>query len=276
MARRPANTPEKRFLAFNDVRRWTRGVDIFAARCLVVPINWSLHWLLLFVVWLPREDADAPPEGCIFVLDSLGGADERFAQAMRVYLNHEWEARRRALAVGKPWPMPGLQSRVRVEEEDKSEDDDDDDATTDGGDDDDDVVEIVPPPGPPRPIEDPFELSPEQEVFNDLPSFAIEVGCVPRRRGRAANPHHVRATQGPRQSDGVNCGLFVMRNVQELVAKIDAVARARDPEAIRDELADAFEALKRNFRTRDANAMRQSLKEKMDALHKEAKARKLV
>jgi len=67
-----------------------------------------------------------------------------------------------------------------------------------------------------------------------------------------------------------------MRNVHELVAKIDAVARARNPEAIRDELACVFEALKRNFRTRDANAMRQSLKENMDALHKEAKARKLV
>lgn len=63
--------------------------------------------MLLVLVWLPRENLDELPRGVMFGFDSLGVANERFAKAFRVYLNHEWMARSRAKAE-VPFSSPSL------------------------------------------------------------------------------------------------------------------------------------------------------------------------
>ena len=50
--------------AFRRVRRWTRHVDVFAKRFVVVPINEDLHWsvaVLCNLDSLPRAAAEAAP-----------------------------------------------------------------------------------------------------------------------------------------------------------------------------------------------------------------------
>ncbi|KAJ1457572.1 hypothetical protein M885DRAFT_515174 [Pelagophyceae sp. CCMP2097] len=97
--------------AYDRVERWTRGIDIFAKKFVVVPIVRDLHWSLaiichpgLLVDELIRiddddddddDDGDAAPErSCIIFLDSLGMHNSvKVASNLRVYLELERKKR---------------------------------------------------------------------------------------------------------------------------------------------------------------------------------------
>ncbi|KAL3785684.1 hypothetical protein ACHAWO_011704 [Cyclotella atomus] len=91
------NTKANRQKIWNELKSWTKGTDIFKKRMLVFPINYNLHWTVLFVfhpgrlvrryekVVLTKEVPKSTP---IISQDSAGGdvktkSPERFANGLR-------------------------------------------------------------------------------------------------------------------------------------------------------------------------------------------------
>lgn len=76
-----------------DARRWTRGIDVFAKRFLVVPINECRHWVLALVCLRGGVFADVPGPAVLF-FDSLGTCSiGKHGQRLRKWLSDEWAAR---------------------------------------------------------------------------------------------------------------------------------------------------------------------------------------
>ena len=102
------------------VASWTRGVDIFAADYILIPVHDDLHWSLIIVAYpgavagTPHTTGDAtaatavaavyqlsppPPTPSILHLDSMGNHSAcghkagAVARVVRSYLEHEWAAR---------------------------------------------------------------------------------------------------------------------------------------------------------------------------------------
>ena len=74
-------------------RRWTRGIDVFAKRFLVVPINECHHWVLALVCLHGGVFADVPGPAVLF-FDSLGTCSiGKHGQRLRRWLSDEWAAR---------------------------------------------------------------------------------------------------------------------------------------------------------------------------------------
>uniref|UniRef100_A0A7S3XZ20 Ubiquitin-like protease family profile domain-containing protein n=1 Tax=Heterosigma akashiwo TaxID=2829 RepID=A0A7S3XZ20_HETAK len=76
------------------VRRWTRGVNLFAKRLVFVPVNQAAHWSLA-VVCSPGHLAISPEEfgePCVLHLDSLRlHSGKEVARRLRGYLALEYE-----------------------------------------------------------------------------------------------------------------------------------------------------------------------------------------
>ncbi|KAK9819106.1 hypothetical protein WJX74_001856 [Apatococcus lobatus] len=77
------------------VKKWTKGVDIFAKDFLIVPIHDSLHWSLLIVCHPGMDEEQTGRKPCMLHLDSLlnsgGHASGPSATAVRSYLQEEWK-----------------------------------------------------------------------------------------------------------------------------------------------------------------------------------------
>ncbi|KAJ8602616.1 hypothetical protein CTAYLR_010197 [Chrysophaeum taylorii] len=68
---------------YQGVRRWTKRVDLFEKRAVLVPINvGNMHWTLLVVDMLKKE---------IRYFDSMGAAGTTYLHAMRKYVEDEHE-----------------------------------------------------------------------------------------------------------------------------------------------------------------------------------------
>ena len=106
---------EKAQRAHARVERWTRGVDVFAKKFLLVPVVEDLHWSLAIVCHpgelakraIARErreldvdatededDADCPARPCVIHMDSLGMHDtKKIEKWLRCFLEMEWRKR---------------------------------------------------------------------------------------------------------------------------------------------------------------------------------------
>ena len=128
-----ASSEEGRARAHARVERWTRGVDVFAKKFLLVPIVEHLHWSLA-VVCHPGELARAAsarasggepdasrPRPCIVFMDSLRmHSAAKIASMLRSFLEREWAARKPeaaplALSARKPPDLPLISPRVPVQ-----------------------------------------------------------------------------------------------------------------------------------------------------------------
>ncbi|KAJ3124993.1 hypothetical protein HK100_011036, partial [Physocladia obscura] len=93
-------TPEN---AYKRVKTWTKRVNIFEKRFVVVPINERLHWYLA-VIWNPGaylkkadlailniedDDGDETKECRLFIFDSLDGKHPAVARVLSSYLRME-------------------------------------------------------------------------------------------------------------------------------------------------------------------------------------------
>ncbi|KAJ3237376.1 hypothetical protein HDU78_004102 [Chytriomyces hyalinus] len=112
--------------AFSRVKRWTKKVNIFARKFLIIPINERLHWYLA-VVWNPGAylkdeisagedtemvDAESSPESSqstsdeckIFIFDSLDGRHPQVPKTVGAYMKYEAQEKlkREVVAGGVP------------------------------------------------------------------------------------------------------------------------------------------------------------------------------
>ncbi|KAI8829123.1 hypothetical protein BJ741DRAFT_669693 [Chytriomyces cf. hyalinus JEL632] len=109
--------------AFSRVKRWTKKVNIFTRKFLIIPINERLHWYLA-VVWNPGAylkdevsagedtemvDAESSPESSksssdeckIFIFDSLDGRHPQVPKTVGAYLKYEAQEKlKREVVVG--------------------------------------------------------------------------------------------------------------------------------------------------------------------------------
>jgi len=80
--------------AYQGVKGWTKGVDIFSKDYLMIPVHSGLHWSLIIVCY-PNEGEGREP--MILHLDSMSPAgghnSETVTRAIRKYLEKEWQAR---------------------------------------------------------------------------------------------------------------------------------------------------------------------------------------
>ena len=82
---------------FAGVERWTRGVDIFSCRLVLVPINVdNVHWCLLVVELASKR---------IRYYDSMGGSGGNYLAAMHEYLCDEHMAKKGAPLDGGAWQL---------------------------------------------------------------------------------------------------------------------------------------------------------------------------
>ncbi|KAJ3253370.1 hypothetical protein HDU77_004567 [Chytriomyces hyalinus] len=112
--------------AFFRVKRWTKKVNIFARKFLIIPINERLHWYLA-VVWNPGAylkdevsagedtemvDAESSPDSLksssdeckIFIFDSLDGRHPQVPKTVGAYMKYEAQEKlnREVVAGGVP------------------------------------------------------------------------------------------------------------------------------------------------------------------------------
>ena len=80
--------------AYQGVKGWTKGVDIFSKDYLMIPVHSGLHWSLIIVCYANEGEGREP---MILHLDSMSPAgghnSETVTRAIRKYLNKEWQAR---------------------------------------------------------------------------------------------------------------------------------------------------------------------------------------
>ncbi|KAJ3384656.1 hypothetical protein HDU80_000870 [Chytriomyces hyalinus] len=112
--------------AFSRVKRWTKKVNIFTRKFLIIPINERLHWYLA-VVWNPGAylkdevsagedtemvDAESSPDSLksssdeckIFIFDSLDGRHPQVPKTLGAYMKYEAQEKlnREVVAGGVP------------------------------------------------------------------------------------------------------------------------------------------------------------------------------
>ncbi|KAH9259610.1 hypothetical protein BASA81_002032 [Batrachochytrium salamandrivorans] len=228
-----------RYEVYSAVRYWSRGVDLFKRKFLLVPINKSAHWSLA-IVYLESREGDQPPQVTVYTLDSLGRyhTPSHIGNVLRLYLDHEWKARALALEQGKEWPLPARSLAALEEEEDEEGSVHSSDS---------DYCQIVDAPSRSGLEEDRFTV--------DHPVFA------------SANPHATVSVRVPLQNDAVNCGIFALRNIKEF---IDQYREGIKSENLFEDggggagarLETVFNAL----RFSDANGFRRDLRSIMDKL----------
>ncbi|KAJ8662962.1 hypothetical protein O0I10_001138, partial [Lichtheimia ornata] len=75
---------------YEDVKRWTRKVDVFSKKFLLVPVNENLHWYFMIIV-NPQACTEQDSEHVtrIFILDSMGGRHMRAAKTLNAWLKCE-------------------------------------------------------------------------------------------------------------------------------------------------------------------------------------------
>lgn len=248
----PVGDLEKtRLKAFNQVRRWTAGINIFDPNLsvLLFPINHGLHWSLFVCVFGRPNPVNGHRDGRILALDSFNNTSSHvigpIANVIRVFLNYEYESR----VVLNLHVEPRKINRTLYHDQGLA-------AGLDDNDDDNDTVEIV--DGPSVDANDdmsssklaalkPFELSKD--------NFQFSVDSLLAKR-----------IVVPNQNDGVNCGIHVLNNAKLLLEDLSKTY----PNGINDldeyethltKLFGSPEALK--F---DANEMRKDLIKKIDEI----------
>ena len=78
------------------VKGWSKNVDLFPKKLVVVPVCEHSHWFLVVVARLDLVEGEGGREEegpFMFVLDSLGGRQEEAAEAVEGYLAMEWRAK---------------------------------------------------------------------------------------------------------------------------------------------------------------------------------------
>lgn len=85
--------------AFQNVRKWTKNVDLFAKDFIFIPVNFSLHWSLI-IICHPGEVTKSEDElqnsnklPCILHMDSIRGSHRGFTNLFQSYLLEEWKER---------------------------------------------------------------------------------------------------------------------------------------------------------------------------------------
>lgn len=210
-----------RYQVYYPVRTWTRGVDIFSKSYVLVPINMDLHWSVALVQFSPRpppedeevvdEDRDKANDACpqvkVFTLDSLGRYHDpkHVAEVIRLYLNHEWMARRVELDKGREWPIPARNAQPISTAQEVSSNEDD--------------VVFVDGPAPSNNTSansvDSFVVLQRQEAFPKLVATSINV---------------------PWQNDSFNCGIFALNNVEHFVNSFHDVLEDKQGEEREEDL----------------------------------------
>lgn len=97
---------------YNQLKKWTAKVDLFSKKCIIIPVNASLHWYLIVIYNLPallteakseRADREDDNEGEIvqmtprlFVLDSLKSQSSFYTDSLnlvKLFIQHEAKAK---------------------------------------------------------------------------------------------------------------------------------------------------------------------------------------
>ena len=108
-------------VGYENVKRWTKNVDIFEKDFIIIPVNESKHWSLSVIVrpfvamlenfhelW-KTDHVDLP---CILYLDSLCiHPKEKIAQKLRGYLSLEW-ATRKCMSIN--YERSGVENSIEV------------------------------------------------------------------------------------------------------------------------------------------------------------------
>lgn len=241
-----------RFDAYQRVRTWTRGMDIFTKSLLIIPINKGHHWSVCLIRFRPVKSSsgppsvdDVPPNVTIYTLDSLPGMHDAayIGDLVISYLEHEWFARNRTLLNNQPWPIPvragaaddeeRLKHQMRIAAEGADAEDEDD------------MCEIVDGPSGPASTssEDRFTLSREDCVFT-------------------SEKCKVRILTSPEQADGFNCGVYALKNMSEVMEIYPKLKeKASSPVEFDQMFVQHFENLK--FTRRDCQDLRGHVEKKL-------------
>ena len=119
--------------AYARVERWTRGVDVFAKKFLLVPVVEDLHWSLAIVCHpgelarraiaghtYPTVDSadheDGPARPCVIHMDSRGSSlhsARKIEKYLRCFLEMEWRKRHSDEEPFTLWEGPGA-GRARI------------------------------------------------------------------------------------------------------------------------------------------------------------------
>ena len=88
--------------AYERVKRWTKEVDLFSKKLVVIPICEDNHWYVLLIcnpgcIDSPADERLVRGDPYFIVMDSLGGYHTSALSAMRSYLRYEYLERK-----GKP------------------------------------------------------------------------------------------------------------------------------------------------------------------------------
>nr|XP_043624678.1 probable ubiquitin-like-specific protease 2B isoform X2 [Erigeron canadensis] len=87
--------------AFQQVRKWTKKVNLFQKDYIFIPINFRLHWSLIVIChpgeivnFTDDEIASSPKVPCILHMDSIKGSHRGLeSRFIRCYLLEEWKER---------------------------------------------------------------------------------------------------------------------------------------------------------------------------------------
>ncbi|NWW90843.1 SENP2 protease, partial [Rhynochetos jubatus] len=86
---------------YKDVRRWTRGVDIFKMDLIFVPIHLDAHWTLLVIDVRKKT---------IRYFDSMGQEGDNICQTVLQYLQEESQEKRKLELIASEWTLHSMQA----------------------------------------------------------------------------------------------------------------------------------------------------------------------
>ena len=109
--------------AYERVKRWTKEVDLFSKKLVVIPICEDNHWYVLLIcspgcIDSPTDERLVRGDPYFIVMDSLGGYHTTALSAMRSYLRYEYlERKGRPLSLTKE-KMGELEASVPEQDND--------------------------------------------------------------------------------------------------------------------------------------------------------------
>ena len=81
-------------LMHNNVKKWTKNVNIFEKDFIVIPINESDHWFVVIVCFPNPRESSKVKRSIMIIMDSLeDGRKTTVCNNIRTYLSMEWSAK---------------------------------------------------------------------------------------------------------------------------------------------------------------------------------------
>ena len=88
-----ANIPKCEVM-HNNVKKWTKNVNIFEKDFIVIPINECEHWFVVIVCFVNSSSGDSTKKPIMIVMDSLeDGLKSTVCSNIRSYLTSEWQVK---------------------------------------------------------------------------------------------------------------------------------------------------------------------------------------